>query len=194
MITLFLACETTGAWQWRLPDNDPAQPHVVRVAAIARTDNGLGFDEFCTLIQPEADWHFEDGAVNAHGITAAVAADRGHPADAARDRLSRLLLRAKIVVGFGLDFQLRTLGRLFDGAPPASTPGHGLFCCMKNARDVVKKPRMQPGGGYAIPTFAETYRHIAAADLPTSDDPIEAGLLKVRAVRAIYDGLTRGKR
>ena len=191
MITLFIACETTGAWQWRLPDNDPAQPHVVRVVAIARTDNGTGIDEFCTLIRPEADWHFEDGAVNAHGITAAVAADRGQPAEAVRDRLGRLLLMANIVVGFGLDFQLRTLRRLFDDAP-APIPA-GQFCCMKVARDVVKKPRMQPGGGYAIPTFAETYRHIAGAELPTSDDPIDAGLLKVSAVRTIYDGLMRGK-
>lgn len=191
MTTLFIACETTGAWQWRLPDNDPAQPHVLRVAAIARTDDGVGIDEFCTLIRPEADWHFEDGAVNAHGITAAIASDRGQLADDVRAQLHMLMETAQVVVGFGLDFQLRTLGRLFDGAPP--TIPAGQFCCMKNARDVVKKPRMQPGGGYAFPTFAETYRHIAGAELPTSDDPIEGGLLKVRAVRAIYDDLMRGK-
>ena len=192
MITLFIACETTGAWQWRLPDNDPAQPHVVRVAAILEDTDGTVRTERCRLVQPRADWVFEEGAVKAHGIDAETALDAGFPREQVAAELGEMIWPASRMVGFGADFQARVTRRMLaDFTAVTLTPS--MFCCMRESREMVKKPRMQPGGGYAIPTFAETYRHIAAADLPTSDDPIEAGLLKVRAVRAIYDGLTGGR-
>lgn len=189
-MNLIIACETTGAWQWRLPDDDPAQPHVVRVASILEGQGGVVIDESSLIVQPDPAWVFEDGAVKAHGIGHDCAADRGVPIEDARAHLSSLMMMGQRLVGFSLDFQVRVLGRFFGTAALPTQPAE-TFCCMKQARDVVKKPRTAPGGGHAIPSLAETYWHVTGHAVPISDDPVEAGLLKVRAVQTIFHAISR---
>ena len=192
-MNIFLACETTGAWQWRLPDDDAVQPHVVRVAAILEDADGTVRTERCRLVQPLADWVFEEGAVKAHGIDAETALDAGFPREQVAAELGEMIWPASRMVGFGADFQARVTRRMLADFP-AVTLTPAMFCCMRESREMVKKPRHQPGGGYAVPSFTEAFWHVTGHAVPTSDDPVEAGILKVRAVRTIYQAITNGGR
>lgn len=191
-MNLYLALETTGAWQWRLPDDDDAQPHVVRVAAILEDGSNGWFGDLVRLVQPEADWVFEDGAVKSHGIDWQTATDLGKPVAQVIGAVDALLPHATRLIGFGLDFQLRALRSLHGGAPLPVTAAP--VCCMKLCRDVVKKPSMRPVGGYAVPSFAEAYWHFTGQSLPTVAGPIAAGYAKIEALRTIYLALTKGDR
>jgi hypothetical protein len=196
MITMYICVDTTGRWNFRLSTVDPAQPHLARLAWIEiDSEHPTPYGWWCQLIQPRSDWGYEPDAIVAHGITPETATERGISLKRAMLSLVASLQRAQAVVMFNADFGAKVLER--SAAECGVTlPDLDVVCVMRSATDVVRKPRMAPGGGYAWPKLREAYQYFEPQrDLPSLDmDPILRGVGLCRCVRRIHQGIQEYER
>ena len=190
MRALFLAAESTGMWKFKDEPHADTQPHLVRAAYIADDGQGNRAEAMCWLVWPEPHWQFEPGAVTSHAIDRKVAADDGFPLKTVLADVGAEIRRADTLVLYSAPFWLKMLERAFvEAGEPWQEPP--VFDAMAEARDIVKAPRMSPGGGYNLPRFEAAYTHFIGQPLTLNVDAIEAGRRKVRALAAIYDGIRR---
>ena len=70
--------ETTGLPQFKLPSDDPSQPHLVDVAALLYDEDATLIDSFEAIIRPDG-WVIPDEVAAIHGITTEMAMDLGIP-------------------------------------------------------------------------------------------------------------------
>lgn len=191
---LIVACETTGKWNFHEHDDThPSQPHLTRLAAIIEDDEANVIDQMCDVVWPDPTWTFEEGAVRAHGIDRTAARALGKVLVDVMQRAADMTTYGQTtIIGFGVDFQIKVLKRACAEAGITWTD-LPKFDCMMEARDIVKQPRMQPGGGYVQPSFARAYQHFTGDEPPDllAMDLVAAGTAKVAAVRTIYHGILR---
>lgn len=192
MKTLFLQTDTTGAYLFREPVEDPRQPHLARLAWVEADTNGPSV-AWCRLVRPRAGWAYEPDAVAANGITREEATNIGTDLRVVMGSLVQVLANVDRVVAFNADFHRKVLEHaafecglnweyLFTEVP--------VLCAMRESTDIVRKPRMQPGGGYAWPKFREAFEFFSDDDLPgLDDDPIDRGIALAIGVQTIYDGI-----
>ena len=83
MKVLAFHCATTGMINHNDRSDNPAQPHIVELAAVLfDTEKNQIIQELNVLVRPD-DWHIEAGAESVHGISQATALDEGiHERDA----------------------------------------------------------------------------------------------------------------
>jgi hypothetical protein len=191
--TLYCAVDTTGRFLFREPIIYTEQPHLARLAWVVADDDKIT-SEWCKLIRPQNHWIYEDDAIVAHGIHPERAYAEGVPLEQAMARFVGWLEDVDRFCSFNVDFGRKVLERsaldcrmgwqhLFNGKTMA--------CAMRRATDIVRKPRMEPGGGYLWPKFAEAYTFFSnGEELPPMDlDPIERGLALARCVYVIDRGI-----
>lgn len=66
---LFYDTETTGLPQWKIPSDDPAQPHLVQLAAVLCDEETRQIiSEIDVIIRPEG-WEIPEETVAIHGIS-----------------------------------------------------------------------------------------------------------------------------
>ena len=71
--------ETTGLPEWQLPSDDPAQPHIVQLAAtLVHPITGKTIQTLDCIIKPEG-WVIPNETIDIHGITNEQAMDEGIP-------------------------------------------------------------------------------------------------------------------
>lgn len=185
---LLIHCDTSGAWRFKLPPNDPAQPHILRLSAMLR---GAPFDRIISTIVRLPDGALiEEGAYRAHGIDEAAMLADGRPLADVLGQFDQMAAKAGRILGYGLDFHLAVLDRAYSQAVghPFIAPAARVDL-MREATPIVKVPRMQPGGGFAFPKLAVAYEHFASKPFERSDDPLQAGVDTVRALATIMDGI-----
>lgn len=191
-VTLYVDTATTGRYHYREPDDAAIQPHLCRLSAVL-VEDGDELLGYCNLIQPQPGWTSEVDAIVAHGIHPSDAAERGVPIGDAIDSFRRMKEAAGLLVAFNYDHHSRVLTRAgFDCGIELMLPltqQDGVFCAMREATDVVRKPRYAPGGGYAWPKLAEAYAFFAGGDLVLPLDSVDRGLMLARAVRTIHEGI-----
>lgn len=109
MIIMAFDTETTGIPQWKLPSDDPAQPHLVSLAFILHnTDDGSTLQEQHWIVRPDG-WTIPDEVAAIHGITTEYAEEQGVPLEDAMNELMTNLERADARVAYGAAFDTRIL-------------------------------------------------------------------------------------
>jgi hypothetical protein len=200
-ITLYFDTATTGQWAYREPSDAPGQPRMCRLAYVLAEDSGEELDFYSALVQPEPDWPpFQETATVSTGINLAMCADFGTPLREVIARFNGAMLQASQTCSYNTEFHWRVVRneyrRMHDGADMPMPAEVTDLCAMRYCTDVVRKPRMKPGGGYQWPNQREAYQHFAGIALPppTEHDPITRGLLMARATRLIAEGSRKAKR
>jgi hypothetical protein len=193
-ITLYFETATSARWRYREPDTDKAQPRMTRLSYLLAEDFGEELDSYSALVKPDADWPpFEETAIVSTGIDRKFCEAVGTPLHEIMARFEGALLHANVACAYNTEFHWRVVrssyGLLHDGMPMLKPAEVSDMCAMRYCTDVVRKPRMQPGGGYAWPTQREAYAYFAGSELPPASDhdPIERGMILVRATRLILE-------
>jgi DNA polymerase-3 subunit epsilon len=109
MIIMAFDTETTGIPLWKLPSDDPAQPHLVSLAFILHnTDDGSTLREQHWIVRPDG-WTIPDEVVAIHGITTEYAEEQGVPLEDVVNIFATACAAAGQRVAFGAPFDTRVL-------------------------------------------------------------------------------------
>lgn len=189
MILIFHT-DGTAMWQWKLPADDPAQPHLLRLATVHR---GAGFTSGsgCALVRPAPGATIDPAAQAFHGIDVADAVARGQDLAQVVDMFDAWLREAALVVAFNLQFHKKMMDRA------AAEVGRTLtwpqtFCAMQQSADIVRV-KLQSNNRWAWPKLETALAYFSGEPIALGSDPVEGGLNMVRAVRTIYDGILRSR-
>lgn len=188
--TLYIDTAVGGQWQYRAPNTDASQPHLIRLALLLVDDHDQSNEvAFCRLVCPEPTWEVTPRASEMNGIPRERAADDGFPLAEVMAYFERCAANANRIVAYNIDFHWRVLERSSAESGIDLPASAERVCAMRECTNVVKKPRNQPGGGFAWPKQAEAYQFFTGLELPPLNiDPVERGLALVRGVRAIHEG------
>lgn len=199
---IFIDTATTDRWIYAEPHptdpkrkrpvqhTDPRQPHLIRLSYILVDEYGDEQVAWSNLIRPRAGWEMSANAEAANGISLEVARERGIPLADAVALVCRAVEQATMVVMFNAEYHARVLTRACAEAGQEWNPRAEVVCAMREATNVIKKPREQPGGGYMWPKHVEAYRHFSGSELPPiTIDPVLRGLSLARSIRVIHDGI-----
>ncbi|HTI81711.1 MAG TPA: hypothetical protein VL614_14785 [Acetobacteraceae bacterium] len=172
--------ETAGMWQFKLKPDDPAQPHMVRMAMMTISTDG-DTSPLVDLIWPDPDWTFEPGAIQVHGITREIAADRGRLIRPVMEDYAAKLAECDALVLFSADFWLKVLRRSFRDAGMEWIEPPRVMDALKEMKALVH--------ANAPKTFPDCYRYCTGNELRIPSDPILAGAVKVDALASIWQGV-----
>lgn len=79
MLVFAYDAETTGLPNWKIPSEDPSQPHLVQIAGIlADTDTRKIMASLDLIVRPDG-WEIPDEVAEIHGITTERALEVGIP-------------------------------------------------------------------------------------------------------------------
>ncbi|OVE46720.1 3'-5' exonuclease [Chromobacterium violaceum] len=193
---LFYDTETTGLPQWKLPSDDPLQPHITQLAAeLVDEDTGDVLDSMDVLIQPDG-WTIPDDVAELTGITTERAAEFGVPLAQAMDSFLNLWAQVGLRVGHNEPFDARMvrieLMRVIgEGAADAWKEG-AAFCTCSNSTKLVNLPpteRMLAAGkkNAKPPNLAEAFEFFTGRKLEGAHN----AMVDVAGCRAVYFGILR---
>ncbi len=187
MTTLVIHLDTSGTWQWKLPDASPEQPACVRVAMLRHSCAPGDANADVRLIHAPGA-RFEPGAIAAHAITAEATERLGEPAFAVMNRLAAWMAGADRVVAYGLDFHRRVANGTASRAGIALPWPRETVCAMRAAVPIVRVPRQAPGGGFTFPKLRVAAHHFGVSLGDPTGAAIPDGEAIVCAVHAIDAG------
>lgn len=184
----FFDTETTGLPEFRLPSDDPSQPHLVQIAGMLTDADGNMIDEWSTLVQPGPGATMHPKAFEAHGISLERAMDEGVPLAEAWDRFIGLLDQASGVIGHNVPFDIRIMR--IAGARATGTKWECPLphrCTMKMATPIMNLPpteRMRAAGFNKpkAPNLTECMRFFFDENHSQAHD----ALADVRASKRVY--------
>ena len=166
--------ETTGLPAFKLPSDDPSQPHIVDICALLYTPDGELVDSFEALVKPDG-WIIPDDVSAIHGITTEHALAEGIPeVDALLGFLS-IWRQAGLRVAHNVSFDDRILRiglmRHFDEDTADAFKAGASYCTCQNSKNLVKCPPTEKmiragfGNQYKVPTVAEALLHFTGDEL-----------------------------
>lgn len=103
-----LDTESTGFPHWKLPSNDPRQPHIVDICALLYTPQGELVDSFEAMVRPDG-WDIPNDVAIIHGITNEIALEQGIPEAQAIEGFLSIWRRAGLRVAHNESFDARML-------------------------------------------------------------------------------------
>lgn len=194
MIVIF-DVETNGMADFKLPLDDPKQPHVLQLALALIDDAGKEVAAYKTLIKPqgfEVDERLigDDGkktAFSVNGLGNEILQKEGIPIKEALDQFRSFQDRSNLKVahnyrfdGFLMKCEYQRLG--LDPGPVIDK-----FCTMKAMTDIMNLPpteKMMQWGmkGPKSPSLAEAYKYCTGNDIVDAHD----ALGDVRSCAAVY--------
>ncbi|HCF4732018.1 TPA: 3'-5' exonuclease [Pseudomonas aeruginosa] len=163
MLTNIFDFETTGIPEWKLPSEDPCQPHIVEVAALLCDAAGNTIDRFEAIVRPNG-WEITPEMTAIHGISHEQAMDVGISEAEALEGFLAINGRAARRAAHNISFDDRitriALMRYQDEeAANAFKESGEKFCTCYRSRAQVALPRNK------LPTLAEAYKHFTGEDL-----------------------------
>lgn len=186
--------ETTGLPQFKLPSDDPSQPHLVDIAALLYDEDATLIDSFEAIIRPDG-WVIPDEVAAIHGITTEMAMDLGIPESEALDGFMAIHEQASMRVAHNRPFDDRIMRIALkryrgDEAADAFKAGTG-YCTCQSSRDFVKCPpteKMKRAGftKYKNPNLSEAYRFFTGEELVGA----HRAMADAKACALIYFALT----
>lgn len=166
--------ETTGLPAFKLPSDDPVQPHIVDICALLFTPQGELVDSFEAMVRPDG-WSIPEEVSAIHGITEAIALEHGIPEAEAVEGFMRVWRQAGLRVAHNVSFDDRILriGLMrFQGEEVANNFREGdKFCTCQSTTNIVKCPptakMIAAGRGrqFKQPSVAEALKFFTGEDL-----------------------------
>lgn len=165
--------ETTGLPLFKQPSGDPAQPHLVDIAALLYDDMGNLVDSFEAIIKPDG-WVISEEAAAIHGITHEMAMELGIPEADALEGFLAIHSRADLRVAHNCSFDDRilriALKRYRDDTQAEAFKAGPSYCTCKHSRDIVCIPptaKMTRAGftKFKNPNLAEAYEFFTGEKL-----------------------------
>jgi DNA polymerase-3 subunit epsilon len=109
MIILAFDTETTGIPEWKLPSDDPKQPHLVSLAFVVRdTETNQTLNEQHWIVRPDG-WTIPDEVAAIHGITTEYAEEQGVPLEDVLTIFATMCGASDQRVAYGAPFDNRIL-------------------------------------------------------------------------------------
>jgi DNA polymerase-3 subunit epsilon len=109
MIILAFDTETTGIPEWKLPSDDPKQPHLVSLAFVVRdTETNQTLNEQHWIVRPDG-WTIPDEVAAIHGITTEYAEEQGVPLEDVLTIFATMCGASDQRVAYGAPFDKRIL-------------------------------------------------------------------------------------
>ena len=183
---IFMDFETTNVADFNKRARDPAQPHIVQLAAILTDDDGKIVDSINTLVKPDG-WIIPQEAIDVHGITNEKALAEGAPEKEVAVKLFKLIKWSQLMVAHNIQFD-KFIARIalrrydiFTDAEDAWWKAFPQFCTMKSMTNICQLPS-PCGRGYKWPKLAEAYEHITGKKLEGAHD----ALADITACKEIY--------
>lgn len=170
----FFDTETTGLPAFRLPSDDPSQPHIVDICVLLYTPNGELVDSFEALVKPDG-WVIPDEVAAIHGITTEYALEHGIPEVEALGGFIQIMERAGLRVAHNVSFDdriMRIAYKRFIGEQGADEFKAGpSYCTCQSSKNIVQCPptakMIKAGFGkqWKVPTVTEALKHFTGEDL-----------------------------
>ena len=188
MIIMPFDTETDKLPDWKIPSDDPSQPHLVQLAALLVDADGQELESMDVIIRPDGwEWDENNEAFKVHGITVERAMDEGIAEQDALEMLLSIYSKAQRRVAFNSTFDNRILRiamkRYFgDGEEKAEImrswkeDKDKYYCAMINARKVM---------GGKQPKLAEAYKYFTGEDLEGAHN----AMADTRACLRVYQGI-----
>ena len=191
MYGLFFDFETSGLPEWKIPSDDPIQPHIVQIGAeLVDLDSQDVLDAVDVVIKPDG-WTISEEMTAIHGISQEYALQHGIPEKEAVGSLLGLKKQAALRVAHNRTFDDRivriALKRFFDPLAPETDmlkpsdlwkEGDG-FCTCHGSRKAVNIGK--------LPTLEEAYLALTGEVLEGAHNAVN----DVRACRIIYFALKK---
>ncbi len=191
--------ETSGLPLFDKPSDDPRQPHLVELAGILATREGV-LDRFYRKVRPDG-WKIEARAAEAHGITTEMALadpDRTPEAEAVVSFIE-FWKRADARVAHNESFDARIIRigckRFLPGQAEAWSAGKAK-CTANLSEKLCKLPptqRMIEAGRahqFKRPKLEEAYRALTGEEIPRVDG-VHGALVDAEACLRIYTEIWR---
>ena len=190
---LFFDTETTGLADFNKRARDPAQPHIVQLAAIAMTDDlATEIDAYNVIVKPDG-WTIPKEASDVHGITMEKAAG-GIPEKDAATKLLEMIALSALIVAHNITFD-KFIARIAMRRYDLMTDAQDLwwkqlptFCTMRATTDLCKLPGPF-AGKFKWPKLQEAHQHAFGETFDGAHD----ALADVRACSRIYRWLQSQK-
>lgn len=174
--------ETTGIPDFRLPADDPSQPHVAAFHMILLDDNDKEESSIDLFVKPDG-WKIDGtkaGEIN--GLTDAILNEKGVPIVDVLKHYTDAIDAGYVMVAFSAQFDLKMMRSELRRAKLDDRFEKTLnICVMKASTEVCKIERMRPGGGYKQPKLSE-----ACAFFGIKNDGAHTAGGDTRAARDIF--------
>jgi hypothetical protein len=201
---LILDTAGTGFWQWKQPEDSPAQPHLMRLAALIAQPSGVVVERYSALVRPLPNWpEPSDEARSFHALSRSVTEQRGLGLAAVVTRFETMARAARIIVAHNAVYHRRMIERAWrdmgiESDPPSLPPWR---CTMTLSADLVRT-KLTSQGRWAWPSLSAAYEHFAATPIPPGQPrdasrypierrigPEEDGLAICAAVKTVWRGI-----
>lgn len=165
----FFDIESTGIPQFKLPSEDPTQPHMVEVGGLRYSTSGELVGAVSLIVKPE-DWTIPDDVIAVHGITNEMAQELGTQEPLALAALMSLYEGCALRVAHNRSFDDRMVriglmrfadedqANAFKELPGECTAQLAKPVCQIPPTEAMKKTNFK--NSYKTPTLAEAFRHL----------------------------------
>lgn len=165
---LFFDTETTGLPEWKIPSEDPIQPHIVQLGAItADADSHNIMQSLDVIVKPDG-WVIPENTIELHGITQERAMDEGIPEAEALERFIQLW-SGRMRVAHNRTFDQRIIRIAMKRYCPDPTTElwaskDDFDCTMLISKNIMKLPSTG-NWKYKSPNLKEAYKYFTGKDL-----------------------------
>lgn len=192
--------ETTGLPLWHEPSEDPRQPHLVQVAAaLVHMPTRQIVDSMNVIVKPDG-WEISDEVAAIHGITQAIALERGIPESEALDQLLLMWHRANGKFGHNESFDRRLVRiaiKRYIGDTLADIWKAASFNCtcflatpIMNMAPTARMKAAGFGGKPKKPKLTEAHLFFTGRELEGAHDALNDVHGCIAVYFAIQDGIT----
>jgi DNA polymerase-3 subunit epsilon len=183
--------ETTGLPDFKARSSDPSQPHLVHLAMVLCRDDGAEVEAHNVIIKPDG-WVIPDEVAQIHGITTAMALERGIPEADAVAMFVVAQAKASLRVAHNESFDRRIMRIAMtragmERADIEAIEARPSYCTCINATPIVNLPPTPKmlAAGFTKPKqakLAECIKHFFDEDLTGAHD----ALVDVRACARVF--------
>lgn len=184
---LFFDTETTGIPDWKIPSDDPTQPHIVQLAALLCDSESQEVLESMDVIVAPNGWVIPDETIELHGITNERAAEEGIDEKDALYMFLSLYEQCDLRVAHNTTFDNRIIRIALKRYLPDVISDEEwkdkdrYYCTLMNARKIM--------GGNSGHKLEEVYKHFIGERLVGA----HSAMNDTRACREIYFAMTAPK-
>ena len=169
-----LDTETTGFPAWKIPSEDPSQPHIVDICALLYTPDGVLVDSFEAMIRPDG-WEIPNEVAVIHGITNEIALEQGIDEGLALEGFMDIWRRAGLRVAHNVSFDDRILRiglkRFFSDEVADEFKAGAKYCTATNSKPICQLPPTEAmkasnfKNSFKTPTVAEALLYFTGEEL-----------------------------
>lgn len=187
-MNLFYDTETTGLINFKIPSDDPSQPHLVQLAALLMDDEGNEIQSLSVIIEPNG-YEIPKEASDVHGISTEMARLVGIPLSVAAYPFFHMKAKASRIIAHNINFDnriMRIVSKRIEGFVESENEPE-KFCTMMKAKNIVNLPPTEKMVAAGMnfpksPRLEECIKHFFNEELEGAHD----ALVDVRACARVY--------